>query len=70
MDRADIQIVRDSGFWLDRRRTYEVLIDKAVVGALKQGETQSFAVVPGTHAVTVKIAWFESETISVDLRDG
>jgi hypothetical protein len=70
MDHAEIQIVRESGFWRDRHRTYEVPIDRAVVGALKPGDTQTFVVATGTHEVALKVAWFESESISFDIGDG
>jgi hypothetical protein len=67
---SEIHVFRDEGGWQDRLRAYKVLIDGAAVGALRRGESQAFRVTPGVHRITVKIDWFETEPVEVQVGDG
>jgi hypothetical protein len=49
-----LEIRRDSGY-ADRVRAYEVWIDGAVVGEIRDGEVKQFPVASGDHELRIKI---------------
>jgi hypothetical protein len=51
-------------------RRYFVLIDGTKVGALREGETATFDVPPGSHEVRIKIDWVGSRSAAVRLAEG
>lgn len=64
-----ITISRDSGY-ADRVRAYLVMVDGKELGRLKNGETKTFPLEPGTHKIVMKIDWCGSNTITFSLADG
>lgn len=70
MDAAQIQIDRDRNRWVDRGRSYKVLIDGETAGEVRCGESRSFEVSPGRRQLCLKIDWTVSKTIDFDLDPG
>jgi hypothetical protein len=67
---ASIEIRRSLNRWTDRARVYKAVIDGAVVGQLRRGESNSFDVVVGSHEIFLKIDWCRSEKVTLDLAAG
>ena len=69
-DMASIEVQREFGGWTDHLRSYEVVIDREVVGHLRPGECHVCEVAPGSHELFLKIDWGRSETVDVRLTAG
>jgi len=54
--------------WINRLRTYRVLIDGKEVGSVRNGSAEEFMVTPGTHTVQSKVNWCSSGVYTADLR--
>jgi hypothetical protein len=67
-DSAQIEVQREDGHHVDRRRAYKVLIDGAVVGQVGVGETACYPVAAGKHEVELRVDWVGSEIRTVDLK--
>jgi hypothetical protein len=66
---TNLTVVRDSGY-ADRLRVYKIVLDGAVVGTIGNGETKTFAVVPGKHSLSLKIDWCGSKPVTFAAADG
>jgi len=66
---AALTIVRDSGY-ADRMRAYKVILDGAVIGEIRNGETKEFRVTPGEHQLSLKIDWCGSKAIAFTAPEG
>ena len=54
----------------DRRRAYIVEIDGNCVAAVRVDETTELVLVPGSHAVRLRLDWCSSRTLKLDLERG
>ena len=63
-----INLTRRNAF-KDMFRAYQVFIDGVHVGNIKRKQTKSFPVEKGRHAIYVKIDWFRSNCLVVDVAD-
>ena len=70
MSETAIRVDREPGSWVDRFRAFEVVIDGSRVGALRRGESETFPITPGVHNVEMKISWFASPPLTVDVSTG
>lgn len=70
MTGSTIEIEREAGHWTDRGRAYKVLVDGSEAGEVRQGESKSFAVEPGSHEVQMKIDWCRSRPENVEVGAG
>jgi len=59
---ALITITRDSGY-VDRRRTYAVILDGNKIADLHDGETRQCSVSPVEHELAVRIDWCGSKSL-------
>ena len=64
-----IEIEREKAY-VDKVRAHKVLIDDAQVGTIKEGETKSFPVAPGSHEVVLRIDWARSPVVTIDVAPG
>jgi hypothetical protein len=64
-----LKIDRDSGY-ADRLRAYQVMIDGAAVGEIRDGEAKEFPVSAGRHEMSLKIDWCGSKTIGFGVAEG
>jgi hypothetical protein len=64
-----LEIRRDSGY-ADRLRAYEVLVDSAVVGELRDGEVKQFPIATGDHELRIKIDWCGSIPVKFNVGEG
>jgi len=64
---ASIVIERAPGGYRDRMRPYKVLVDGVASGSVKQGESVTILVAPGTHTVQLKIDWCTSRAVAVEV---
>ena len=62
-------ISRDSGY-ADRLRSYTILLDGKKIGELGNGETKTFSVAPGRHAISAKIDWCSSSALDFTVGEG
>ncbi len=60
-----ILITRESRLWINRFRSYKILIDNKVVGTLTDGESKEFSVTPGEHSIQAKIDWGTSPRLCI-----
>lgn len=63
-------IISRSSEWMNRLRSFKVLINGGEVGILKNGATEEFSVLPGTNSVQCKVDWYSSRPFSVDIKEG
>ena len=61
-----IKLKRDTG-WADFLRPYKVLVDGKMVGEIKDGATESFAVPDDANALVLKIDWCTSNEVTLNL---
>jgi hypothetical protein len=62
-------VLRRKAEWMNRRRTYKVIIDDKHAGSLKNDTTQEFEVMPGSRKISCKIDWCSSEELTIDLQE-
>lgn len=67
---ALIEIQRDLGGEADYFRSYKVVIDQAVAGEVRRGESRAFQVPPGAHQLYLTLDWCRSEKLDVALAAG
>ena len=67
LEHGTIAITRRREGFVDRLRSYRILIDQKEAGRLRRGESFEIAVHPGRHAVRMKIDWTGSPTVDVDV---
>jgi hypothetical protein len=65
-----LEIIREAGHYADRKRAYKLIVDEKLVGEIREGESVTVAVEPGTHHVLARIAWCRSPVVEVDLAPG
>ncbi|MGW0665309.1 hypothetical protein [Streptodolium elevatio] len=65
-----IAVRRVGGGKRDFFRAYQVLVDGAVVGRAKRGQTHTFTVRPGTHRVQLTIDWCSSPELVIEVAGG
>ena len=66
---TNLTVVRDSGY-ADRLRAYKIVLDGAVIGTIRNGDTKTFPVLPGKHSLSLKIDWCGSKPVSFVGSDG
>ena len=64
-----IVLARASAY-ADRVRAYKVMLDGQQVGEIRNGETKSFPVPAGAHALHLKIDWTTSQPVTFDVAPG
>lgn len=62
-------IKRDSG-WVDRFRSYQVILDDEVIGEINNGEEKSFDLPKGNHKLKLVIDWCNSNSLTVNNENG
>lgn len=62
---ASLLITRGHQALLDRARSYQVLIDGAQVGTLRDNEAKEFLIDEGEHQIQVKIDWCSSPELNI-----
>jgi hypothetical protein len=68
MDNKTKIILTRKGEWMNRARTFKVLIDEQRVGVIKNDSTEEYPVEDGTHTVRCTIDWCSSPSTTVELR--
>jgi hypothetical protein len=63
-------ILRRPNEWLNRGRSYKVLLDGAEVGSIRSGATEEFTITEGKHQLQCKMSWYSSAELLVELRQG
>lgn len=63
-----ITITRNSGY-IDRFRKYKVVVDGEVIGTLTNGETKSFDINAGKHALCLTVDWARSNVVELTASD-
>lgn len=67
---ASVEVEREFGGVADHLRSYEIVVDKHVVGYLGPGETYTVDLSCGHHELFVKVDWCRSNKIDVDVVEG
>jgi len=62
-------IINRKSEWLNRLRSFKIFIDDAEVGAVKNGSSEEFVVVPGVHSVYLKFSFYKSEPLTITVND-
>ncbi len=66
---AQIVLTRPARAWVDRFRSYKVVVDGVPTGdSIRNGETISLSLTPGIHNLAVKIDWSGSKPLPLELR--
>jgi hypothetical protein len=63
-------IIRRSSEWMNRARSFKVLIDGNETGRIANGGTEEYRVEPGKHKVYCKIDWCSSREYEMELKEG
>ena len=53
--------------WFDALRKYHIIIDGSKAGTISPGKTVEFPVEVGNHTIKVKIDWYSSDTLSLNV---
>ena len=53
---------------LDKLRKYDVFCENTLIGTIKEGETESFDIKPGTHEIQLKIDWMSSNKLTIEIK--
>jgi hypothetical protein len=64
MAAARIRVRREPGGWRDRTRSYRVVLDGAVAGSVKRGESITVMTDAGHHELHLKIDWAKANPFS------
>lgn len=70
MEQKTKVIVTRKGEWMNRARSYNVMIDEQKTGAIKNDSSEEFVVEPGTHTIRCGLMWYSSPSITVSLQPG
>jgi hypothetical protein len=65
---TNLTVVRDSGY-ADRLRAYKIMLDGVVIGTIRNGETKTFPIIPGSHSLSLKIDWCGSKPVKFTAAD-
>ena len=57
---ATLRLRREHSRWADRARMYQVVLDDVVIGDIRNGESQTFQISPGSHRLRLKVDWVGS----------
>lgn len=64
-----IRIRRRTGQYVDRLRSYEVVLDGNIVGRINTGEVFEYQPTPGAHTLQLKIDWCGSTALDFEIQD-
>lgn len=67
---TSVILLQRSDAWTYRVRKFKVLIDGQVAGTIASGVCERYTVTPGKHRVQVKIDWYSSEVLELNLSAG
>ena len=70
MTGACIRIERDATLRSDLFRAYKAVVDGAVVGGVKRGESLTHETAPGHHTLHFTIDWARSPSVEFDIAEG
>ena len=62
-------IIERSSEWNNMARAIGIYIDGRKVGTLAHGQTESFEMMPGKHAIRAKIDWCSSQILEMEFSD-
>jgi hypothetical protein len=63
-------VLTRSSEWMNRARSFKVLINGQQTGTIGNGASESFAVSPGSHKVSCKVDWCSSREFDINLQPG
>lgn len=66
---SKITITRGNAY-TDRARAYKVFVDGSEIGRVKNEQSETFPIAPGTHEVYLKLDWTKSPKVSFDVGAG
>lgn len=64
-----IKINRATGY-VDKTRSYKVMVDEHQIGVINDGETKSFILPDGEHTIYLKIDWCRSNKLKFAIKEG
>ena len=67
--KTKLVLTRKSEF-VNRARSFKVMIDGQQAGTIRNGGAEEFHLTPGQHQVICKIDWCSSREYSVDIKEG
>jgi len=65
-EQALLRVTRKKAVYRDRFAKYAVLLDGEPIGAIRNGGTEQFRVVPGPHSIRIRVAGKYSPTVAFD----
>lgn len=65
-----VRVERQHQAWVDRARSYTVVLDGRKVGKLRNGQAAEYAISPGAHVLQVRLDWSGSQRLAFDTLDG
>ncbi|WP_315816908.1 hypothetical protein [Paraflavitalea speifideaquila] len=67
MEKMTKIILTRKGEWLNRARSYKVLIDEQKTGIIKNDGTEEYVVEPGKHSIRCTIDWCSSPVLQLEV---
>lgn len=64
-----LEVRRDSGY-ADRGRAYKVVLDRSVIGEIRDGETRRYTIASGQHVLRISIDWCGSKPAEFSVGEG
>ncbi len=68
-DQTQITVRRTTSY-ADRLRAYKIVLDGALVGTVRAGQSATVSTTPGRHSLVLRIDWCGSEEVSFEARTG
>ena len=65
MTMASVLITREHRSWMDRARSYQILVNGSSVGEIKNDEAKEFQLEEGEHVIQAKIDWCSSPELKI-----
>ena len=69
-EQAHLTVSRPAGAFRDAVRAYRVMVDGALVGHVRGGETLHVPISPGRHRVEARIDWSGSRAVEFEAAAG
>ena len=70
METSGILIIRRPKGFVDRVRSYRILVDGEEAASLRADSSATIPVPPGTHVVHARIDWTSSPRLEIDVDEG
>jgi len=63
-------VVRRSSEWMNRARSFKIMVDGQQAGTVKNGQSEDIAIASGMHKLFCKVDWCSSREVEIQAKPG